>query len=143
MFSFLPLTESNNLSRRTTGTIEIYHAVCLINCGESLRSPLTLIVGSLVTDGDTDCHDLVGLNVKNWGEFHPPLLLPSGSYNRHSVTRTAKIEGANLNRNSAEFSTPIKRGIVCLILSVEPFLISRNEIGVVGEDVEPHGSLSC
>jgi hypothetical protein len=28
-------------------------------------------------------------------------------------------------------------------LSVEPFLISRNEIGVVGEDVEPHGSLSC
>jgi hypothetical protein len=143
MFSFLTLTESNNLSRRTTGTIEIYHTLCLINCGESLLPPFTRIVGSLVANGDTECHDLVGLKVKNWGEFHPPLLLTSGSYNCHSVTRTAKIEGANLNRNSTEFSTPIKRGIVCLILSVEPFLISRNEIGVVGEDVEPHGGVPC
>jgi hypothetical protein len=28
-------------------------------------------------------------------------------------------------------------------LSVEPFLISRNEIGVIGEDVEPHGGVPC
>lgn len=79
MFSFLPLTESNNLSRRSAGTIEIYHAVCLINCGESLCPPFTIVVGRLVANGDTDCHDVKVLVVKNRGEFYPPLSVNQGS----------------------------------------------------------------
>jgi len=73
MFSFLTLIESNNLSRRSAGFVECYHADCLIHCCKRLRPPLTLIVGSLETDGDTECHDSGFEGEELGGEFHPPV----------------------------------------------------------------------
>jgi hypothetical protein len=32
---------------RTTGAVEVYHAVCLLLSGEPLRPPLTSVVGGL------------------------------------------------------------------------------------------------
>ncbi len=71
--------ESNNLSRRSTGFVEFHHTVCLINCGESLRPLLTIVVGGLEADSDSECHDVKVLVVKNWGSFSPPLNDAQGS----------------------------------------------------------------
>jgi len=42
-----------HVGRRSTGSIEVHHALCLCQTGEPLRPPLTGVVGGLVTDFDS------------------------------------------------------------------------------------------
>jgi len=47
-----------HVGRGTTGAVEVYHALCLLQSGEPLRAPLAIVVGGLVTDFDShgvDC----------------------------------------------------------------------------------------
>jgi len=41
------------VSRGTTGTVELYHALRFLQSGEPLRAPVASIVGGLVTDFDS------------------------------------------------------------------------------------------
>ncbi len=55
MRSAIELSEGGggNVSRRPTGAVEFYHALCLRQRGKPLRPPLGLIVGGLVADFDS------------------------------------------------------------------------------------------
>jgi ABC-type enterobactin transport system permease subunit len=56
-------TARGDVRGRTTGAVEVYHAVCLLFTGEPLRPPLTSVVGGLVTD--FEAHGVVCLVWKN------------------------------------------------------------------------------
>ena len=118
MFSFLCLTESNNLSGRTTGTIEIYHAVCLINCSKRLLSPFTRIVGSLVANRYTNCTEFHCFRVKNGRGISPPKCFKSGGDFHPFLFVTVDHNGF-----ATEFNTPIESNIYGVFFTGEKFQV--------------------